>query len=79
MVMWIAGGRQGGRSEMPAMRTTVSVAFALVFAFAVAAAGSASTKLDLPPTHFAGFPPEGVKASTPTTGRRPIGLGRIKP
>ena len=59
---------------MSAMRTTGLVALALVFALAVAAAGSASTKLDSLPTHFAGFPPEGVKASTPTTGRLLIGL-----
>ena len=59
---------------MPAMRTTGLVAFALVFALAVAAAGSASAKLDSLPTHFAGFPPKGVKASTPTTGRLLIGL-----
>jgi hypothetical protein len=26
------------------------------------------------PTHFAGFPPDGVKASTPTTGRLVLGL-----
>ena len=56
------------------MRTTGLVALALVFALAVVAAGSASTELDSLPTHFAGFPPEGVKASTPTTGRLLIGL-----
>jgi hypothetical protein len=64
-------------------RIALSVATTVVvaLAFAVAAAGSASTKLDFPPTHFAGFPPEGVKASTPTTGRLLIGLSRwrLKP
>jgi hypothetical protein len=50
------------------MRTTGLAVLALAFAPAVAAAGSAST------THFAGFPPEGVKASAPTTGRLLIGL-----
>ena len=58
---------------MSAIRTTGLVALALVFAPAVAAAGSASTKLS-PPTHFAGFPPEGVRASPLTTGRLLIGL-----
>ena len=48
-----------------ALSVTATVGVALVVALAVAAAGSASTK----PTHFAGFPPKGVKASTPTTGR----------
>jgi hypothetical protein len=57
-----------------ATRTTGLVVFALGFALAVAAAGSASTKLDSLPPHFAGFPPAGVKASTPTTGRLLIGL-----
>jgi hypothetical protein len=57
-----------------ATRTTGLVVFALAFAPAVAAAGSASAKLDSHPTHFAGFPAEGVKASTPTTGRLLIGL-----
>ena len=33
-------------------------------------------KLDSPPTHFAGFPPDGVKASMPTTGTLLIGLSR---
>ena len=56
------------------MRTTGLVALELVFALAVAAAGSASTERDSLPTHFAGFPPQGVKASTPTTGRLLIGL-----
>ena len=56
------------------MRTTGLVALALVFALAVAAAGSASTTPDSLPTHFAGFPAEGLKASTPTTGRLLIGL-----
>ena len=59
---------------MSAIRTTGPVALALVFALAVAAAGSASTERDSLPTHFAGFPPEGVKASTPTTGRLLLGL-----
>ena len=59
---------------MPAMRTTGLVAFALVFALAVAAAGSASAKLDSLPTHFAGFPAKGVRASPLTTGRLLIGL-----
>jgi len=59
---------------VPAMRTTGLVALALVFALAVAAAGSAFTRLDSLPTHFAGFPAEGVKATTPTTGRLLIGL-----
>lgn len=48
-----------------ALSVTTTVVVALAVALAVAAAGSASTK----PTHFAGFPPKGVRASTPTTGR----------
>ena len=56
------------------MRTTGPVSLALVFALAVAAAGSASARFDSLPTHFAGFPAESVKASTPTTGRLLIGL-----
>ncbi len=61
-----------------ALSVATTVVVALAFALAVAAAGSASTK----PTHFAGFPPVGVKASTPTTGRLLIGLfraGRERP
>jgi hypothetical protein len=50
-------------------RTTGVLALALVLAQVVAAAGSASTTLD-----FAGFPPEDIKASTPTTGRLIVGL-----
>jgi hypothetical protein len=56
------------------MRTTGLVVLAHVFAQTVAAAGSASAKLNSLPTHFAGFPAEGVKASTPTNGRLLIGL-----
>ena len=58
-------------------RVVLSVATTVVvaLAFALAAAGSASTK----PTHFAGFPPVGIKASTPTTGRLLIGLSRFGP
>ena len=56
------------------MRTSGLVALAVVFALAVAAAGSASAGLDSLPPHFAGFPAESVKASTPTTGRLLIGL-----
>jgi hypothetical protein len=55
-----------------ALPLATTVVVALAFVLAVAAAGSASTK----PTHFAGFPPEGVKASTPTTGTLLIGLTR---
>ena len=57
---------------------SITTVAALAVALAVAAAGSASTE----PTHFAGFPPAGVKASTPTTGRLLIGLyraGRARP
>ena len=53
-----------------ALSAATTVVVALAFVLAVAAAGSASTK----PMHFAGFPPDGVKASTPTTGRLLIGL-----
>jgi hypothetical protein len=53
-----------------ALSVATTVVVALAFVLAVAAAGSASTK----PTHFAGFPPGGVKASTPTTGRLLIRL-----
>jgi hypothetical protein len=56
------------------MRTTGPVAFALVFVLAVPAAGSASTKPDSLPTHFAGFPPKGVDAFPTTTGRLLIAL-----
>ena len=59
---------------MPAVRTTGVVVLALVFALAVAAAGSASTKLDSLPAHFAGFPPKGVLPSPFTTGTLLIGL-----
>ena len=61
-----------------ALSVTTTVVAALVVGLAVAAAGSASTKQ----VHFAGFPPEGVKASTPTTGTLLIGLyraGRARP
>jgi len=57
---------------------SIATVAALAFVLAVAAAGSASTRA----THFAGFPPVGVKASTPTTGRLLIGLyraGRARP
>ncbi len=54
-----------------ALSVATIVVVSLAFVLAVAAAGSASTK----PTHFAAFPPAGVKASTPTTGRLLIGLG----
>ena len=61
-----------------ALWVATTVVVALAVALAVAAGGSASTKL----VHFAGFPPEGVKASTPTTGTLLIGLyraGRARP
>ena len=60
----------GLRFARVALSVATTVVVALAFAVAVAVAGSASTK----PTHFAGFPPVGVKASTPTTGRLLIGL-----
>jgi hypothetical protein len=72
--MWTAGGRHKLESEVPAMRTSGLVALALVFALGVAAAGSASTKLDSLPTHFAGFPPKGDLPSPFTTGILLIGL-----
>ena len=46
----------------------------LVPATIVTAVASANPRM-LSGTHFAGFPPVGVKASTPTTGRLLIGLG----
>jgi len=55
------------------MRPRLGLVFALfalsvlAFTLAVAAAGSV-------PRHFRGFPPKGVKASTPTTGRLLIGF-----
>jgi hypothetical protein len=58
------------RFTLIGLSVATTVLVALAFVLAVAAAGSASTK----PTHFAGFPPEDVKASTPTTGRLLIGL-----
>ena len=60
----------GLRFARVALSVATTVVVALAFAVAVAVAGSAPTK----PTHFAGFPPVGVKASTPTTGRLLIGL-----
>ena len=54
---------------------SVATTVVVVLAFVLTATGSASTK----PTHFAGFPPEGVKASTPTTGRLLIGLSTWGP
>jgi hypothetical protein len=58
-----------------ALSVATTVVAALAFALAVAAAGSASTKL----THFTGLPPEGVKPSTPTTGRLLVGARIMVP
>jgi len=52
-----------------AKRTTAACIVAAVALTAVAAASPATD-----PTHFAGVPADGVKASTPTTGRLLVGL-----
>jgi len=60
------------------MNTKLWVPAALLVAATVVTgvAPANPAKLDSPATHFAGFPPEGVKASTPTTGTLLIRLFR---
>ena len=65
------GARQLSRLRLRRVALSVAITVVVALAFVLTATGSASTK----PTHFAGFPEEGVKASMPTTGRLLIGLG----
>lgn len=64
------------------LRTLIALAYIVAAAAVTTAADAGASQADVwragtlatYPTHFAGFPPVGVKASTPTTGTLVLGL-----
>jgi hypothetical protein len=65
----------GTREETQAMRLKSAPVFGFFVGAAILAFVAAPLNAQTTPTHFAGFPAEGVQASRPTTGKLVVGFG----